>query len=311
MQKLVKLNEQQFSRLFLDEEMHYPKFLDELKAWTSLRIVAHISDMSRNGISEDDFFCPLNCKYADKILVHAKIENAFEGNQNGKCYALYFNTDDKLVDGRIQGAQLFVTCHKEREKLDLGTMQTAIAHEITHLYDDWNSIRNGNGCICKNVNNISTTEFLEQSIKNGPKILNDIAFLAYMALKTEKQAFLSQTVQELETLGCNLWNYKDVLKKTSVYRNVAISFEGLKKNLENTSDEDLENLNKIFVTGNQNVKVPKQNINDFEPKLYREKLLKWAERVYRETIKSYGSVVQYYLDGLEEKERPKTSMYVR
>lgn len=38
MVRIVKINEQQYRRLMLDEEMHYPKFLDVLKNEISTKV---------------------------------------------------------------------------------------------------------------------------------------------------------------------------------------------------------------------------------------------------------------------------------
>lgn len=301
---LVKINESQFRKLFLNEDMHYPKFLDELKSKIALRVFMHIDRMFEKKIFSDDYVFPLNCDYADSITVHVRINKEAE-----KPKASYFNANDKLVDGKIQGAELFVETGVGRKKLDFNTLLFIIAHEITHLYDDWVSIKNGNGCICKKQNNIETSQFVEYGVLSNRDLFKDVAFLAYMNLKTEKQAFLSQTVQELEALDCDLYNYKDVIKRTATYKNIKESLDGLINGLSTCDDSDLEELN-YLLSYKTNIKIPKQNISDFNADTYRSKLTKWAEMVYKNTLKAYGSVVQYYLDTLKEK-LPPTSMYVR
>ena len=68
MMRIIKINEQQYRRLMLDEEMHYPKFLDILKNEISTKV--HIEMEKQLSINKTDFefSLPLKCEYTDNII---------------------------------------------------------------------------------------------------------------------------------------------------------------------------------------------------------------------------------------------------
>ena len=62
MMRIIKINEQQYRRLMLDEEMHYPKFLDILKNEISTKVHIEIEKQLSNNNTDFEFFLPLNCE---------------------------------------------------------------------------------------------------------------------------------------------------------------------------------------------------------------------------------------------------------
>ena len=56
--------------------------------------------------------------------------------------------------------------------------------------------------------------------------------------------------------------------------------------------------------------MPKMNIGNFDAETYRNKILSWAEKVYHETMKSYASVVQYYINRLKEINEGLNDLYI-
>ena len=47
--RIITINEQQYSSIILNEEMHYPKFLDNLKNIVSMKIHIEIEEHIRNN----------------------------------------------------------------------------------------------------------------------------------------------------------------------------------------------------------------------------------------------------------------------
>ena len=93
-------------------------------------------------------------------------------------------------------------------------LKTSLSHELTHLYDDWSELSRAKIGVNFNQKNVDTTKFIGNNFsKSNNDLLKKLAMLSYMSLNVEKQAFLSQTVQELESIGCNLYNYKEKLKE--------------------------------------------------------------------------------------------------
>ena len=286
--------------MFLNETMHYPKFLDTFKLDVGTRVCEKLKDMASNGIEHTSFTVSLNNEYVDTIEVDASLDFDCDPSDKRWYFASYFNHYDRCKDGRIHEPTLTVVCPAKGGEFDVSKLFYRVSHELTHLYDDWNSVRNGNGSICRRQQNVDTTKFIGGAINGNNDVLKNVAMLSYMSLKTEQQAFLSQTVQELESLGCNLWNYKEVLKKTDTYRNIAVSYRETVSFIRNAGYDQLRQLNWFIVIGYQKASIPKLNIGNFDAERYRTMLLKWAERVYHGIMKSYGSVVQYYLDQLND-----------
>ena len=304
------INENQYRFLFLNEERHYPEFLDKLKFDTSIGIYRHLRDMVDSGTTHDVFRLDLKCEYADSILVDAKTSPGNDLHDIKSYSAKYFNNNPVLKNGKIDNPVLTILCPVVNGLIDLMTIMYVVSHEITHLYDDWMSIKNGKGCLCANETIVKTSEFLEYASTNGNILLKDMAFLSYMSLKTEKQAFLSQTVQELEALGCTMWNYKDIMKKTSLYRNTDISYKNIVKYVRVLTPLQLETINELIVTQYQSANLPKMKLTSFDPDNYRNKLLKWSNGVHKDIMRRYGSVLAYYVDKLKNEFNSGRSMHI-
>ena len=52
------------------------------------------------------------------------------------------------------------------------------------------------------------------------------------------------------------------------------------------------------------------DMGDFNCEKYRNMLKNWADKIFHNTMKNYASVVQYYLDKLQEEKNNMTSMYI-
>lgn len=304
------INENQYHSLFLDEERHYPKFLDNLKFNVSCKIYERLNDMIGGEVYKNTFTLPVDCEYVDEILVGATITVGGDLTDPKSYTARYFNNDPNLVFGKVHKPVLIISCPSSDGKIDLMTLTYVLSHELTHLYDDWVSISNGNGCISANDTISDTTSLIGLESIPDNTILKDIAFLSYMSLKTEKQAFLSQTVQELKALDCTMWNYKEVIKKTTLYNNVYKAHKNFTEAIENLDSEQLYDICKYITDNHPNANVPQMSLNVFNPEKYKIKLMKWADKNYKDIMKRYGSVVSYYLDGLREQFNRGRSLFV-
>jgi hypothetical protein len=189
-------------------------------------------------------------------------------------------------------------------------LKVVLSHEITHLYDDWSElIRNGSGINYFNKN-IDTTNFINSSFQMNDELYKSLSIMAYMSLKVERQEFLSQTVQELESIGCTLTNYKQKIKETTLYNNISKSYNNLLKEINNSSDYILYNCNLYILNTHPKANLPKMNIDDFDVKEYRKKLLNWGDFAYHNTMKMYGSIVQYYLNQLKERKEELNDIFI-
>ena len=189
-------------------------------------------------------------------------------------------------------------------------LKVILSHEITHLYDDWSELMRNDSGINYFNKNIDTTNFINSSFQINDELYKSLSIMAYMSLKVERQAFVSQTVQELESLGCTLTNYKQKIKETTLYNNISNGYNNLLKEINNSSDYILYNCNLYILNTYPKANLPKMNIGDFDTKKYREKLLKWSDFVYHDTMKMYGSIVQYYLNQLKERKEKLNDIFI-
>lgn len=307
MAMFYRLNEQQYARMILNEEMHYPKFLDKLKGDVFVEVFTKIMQLISQKREEGLFSIKVNCDWVNTICVVIKLIPSEDIKTWPSNVATYFNNKDILVDGKLDNPSISITIPCDGKDVNYDALETSLCHELTHLYDDWVSITNGNGCICANITNVDTEKFIGANLKKDKDkaLTRSLAFLAYMSLKTERQAFASQTLRELIGLGFELRNYKDVMKKSSFFKNMNESFKEAMDGLENCKDADLVILNRRIMTLYPNANIPKIKAQEFIPEEYRRKLVRWAEKVYHDGMKVYGGVVQYYLNKLEEENLKK------
>ena len=310
MMRIIKINEQQYRRLMLDEEMHYPKFLDILKNEISTKVHIEIEKQLSNNKTDFEFSLPLKCEYTDNIIFKINIDKTGDITNDKEYKCFYYNEYNSLIDNKLINPQIMIQCPSKNKKVMFPLLKAVLSHEITHLYDDWSELmRNGSGINYFNKN-IDTTNFINSSFQMNDELYKSLSIMAYMSLKVERQAFVSQTVQELESLGCTLTNYKQKIKETALYNNISNGYNNLLKEINNSSDYILYNCNLYILNTYPKANLPKMNIGDFDTKKYREKLLKWSDFVYHNTMKMYGSIVQYYLNQLKERKEKLNDIFI-
>ena len=308
--RIIKINEQQYSRLLLNEELHYPKFLDVLKDTVSAKAHIEIERQIACGNVEFEFSLPLNCEYTDNIILKVSIDKEGDISDKKQYRCFYYNEYNSLIDDKLINPQIIVRCPSRNGRIMFPLLKVALSHEITHLYDDWSELkRNGRGINYFRKNG-DTTNFVSSSFQMNDNLYKSMSIMAYMSLKVERQAFLSQTVQELEYLGCTLSNYKQKLKETTMYGNITKSYRLLSEEIRKVDDYTLRNCNTYIISTHPKANMPKMNIGNFNAETYRKKISSWAEKVYHETMKSYASVVQYYINRLKEINEGLNDLYI-
>lgn len=294
------INEEQFHDIFLTEKMHYPEFLDKLKGDVSVSVFTHIQDMIKRGQIVDSLTVKCDCEYTDNLTINITILYGEDPMDEKAHVANYINTNDKLIDGKLINPKINLTVPAEENKVNYSLLRYVLSHELTHLYDDWMSIKNGNGNICANLVNMDTTSLVNRELKINDSPIKGIAYLAYVSLKTERQAFLSQTIQELEHLKCGTSNYREKSKETQLYKSIQKAYNEAMDFLTTSDDNALTTLSKYISTFYPKTNIPKIQEKNADIDGYRKKLITWAERTNHSTLKRYGSVIQYYIDQLME-----------
>lgn len=208
---LTRLNEQQCRKMFLDETMHYPAFLDKLKGDVYTSVSARIISMLNDGRMTDNFCIKLDSDYVDAIDVSVILfpsEDIFDEHLYAESY---LNSDGELDNGKLRKPKLSVKAPINDGLTDLGTIKYILSHELTHLYDDWNSIRNGYVAICLNQIDMEQIE-----------------------------TFVPDVLNELRELGCELWNFRTKIKETSFFQNFILDC------LERGNFEESRNILSIY-----------------------------------------------------------------
>lgn len=290
------MNGETYVGVFLTEERHYPKFLDALKNDVINKLNEKISLFIGTNIFNFKFEIETQSEYCDKISFEVNLKPNEDINDNRNYTAYYYNESGILSNGKLQKPKITVICPVMGGKTNYSTIAFCLSHELTHLYDDWFRLKNGKESISMAEINVSSNAFIQNIMRFGGNLYKGIGVLCYMSLKVERQAFLSQTVQELDGLECTPMNYKEKLKQTTFYGNLSKSYKMFKKGLSEATNGELWNLNVWIYQNFPKVKIPKCENKIFNYKTYRDKLNNWAENIYNQLMKRYYSVVSYYVD---------------
>jgi hypothetical protein len=310
MENIVQINEVQYADMFLNEERHYPKFLDKLKMDVTSAVDEEIDKRGKDKQYHFNTNINIISEYCDEINIDVTLNTNADINDKRQYHASYYNANHCLQNGKLICPQLSIVCPYVNRRINGFKLYYVIAHELTHLYDDWKRLKCGKDSILLYQKNVGTISFLQEMIRIGTSLTKGIGMLSYLSLKVERQAFLSQTVQELKALWCTQFNYRDKLKETVFYGNLIKSYSWFCNGLNNISNKELIDLNRWIINNFPNASIPKYDVKIFNAEQYRQKLMWWADKIYHQTMKKYGSVVSYYVDELEEEWNKHTSMFI-
>lgn len=290
------INEVQYADMFLNEDRHYPKFLETFKSMVLMKLADEIEHHTKLNFYNFSAYIKVDCEYCDCIDFVVSLKPDEDIRDRTKYAASYYNKYNQLLYGKLYKPQIKLICPFDGKKTDFFKVDYCVSHELTHLYDDWMSLKNGKDSIIMHPKNTDSTVFAQNMINSDNPLYKGIGMFCYMSLKVEKQAFLSQTIQELKGLGCNDTNYRDKIKETTFYSNVNKSYIMICDSINTCNETILERINRWLFQNTPKANVPKYGKNDFDCKMYREKIKRWADNTYHQLMKHFGSIVSYYLD---------------
>lgn len=287
MKRIFKITEQQYCDIFLNEARHYPEFLDSVKNEVWIRVKSICENMLKTH--KDTYYeeiSNIGNPYFSSLKVYISLKHDFNLNVfDENSYNISVQTDGSLYNNKLVNCSLYVTIPvSEDYKIHPLMLRKLIFHEVTHLYDVWNDRIHGGSNILDNDNIISNKDAMKNGKLAGFPILKELGQLAYMSIDTEKKAFTSELMSELETLHCTMKNYRDVIKKTDIYVNTITVRDSLYNELENTNDEYLKTVNDICLDFYTKSSIPKMNKGDFDAKTFKTKLHKWVDALVKVTI---------------------------
>ena len=293
--RIERLTESELSQLLLNEELHYPRYLEEMTDIILQWCKDDISSLLNNKESSGDFlhFFKDN-KYADRLSLSISIS---EGNVFTNTRAQYYNEYGTFGFNKIISK---LSCPSIYLNITLGKngtynehqLKTSISHELMHLYDDWNSLSHGNGPINTNQDLMAAHNMMFQ---NTDKLLQNMGKLLYLSNKFEKKAFITQVYNELNAVGCTDENFREKYKETITYKNYNKLETLIKQEIISSNDEELQNINYILNSEYKDTHLPKLSIHNFNANEYRDKLNKFIDNVCHDFIKKYGGILTAYL----------------
>lgn len=294
----------------MNEERHYPKSLDDFKAKVTGFIIKSINKYGSCNCFRFTEYLNINCKYCDTIIISAQLNQNGDINNDMEYNMHYYNQYNQLYGGRIHAPFIMVNCPFSNGKTNNSIISTCASHELTHLYDDWQALSNGKESIVRQSMIMDSNNLLSTLINSNIEFEKGIGFLLYLSIKEEQKAFLSQTVQELKNLRCNYSNYKEKIMDTSLYKNIKKSYDMFRNGIDAVSDSTLYSFNNLIFTNYPKANIPKYNKKEFNHNIYRDKLSKWADRIYNKIIKDYGSLISYYLEPTNEEIKKRNCILI-
>ena len=293
--RIERLTESELSQLLLNEELHYPRYLEEMTDIILQLCKDDISSLLNNKESSGDFlhFFKDN-QYADRLSLSISIS---EGNMFTNTGAQYYNEYGNIGFNKIMNKlscpsiYLNITLNKNGTYNE-HQLKTSISHELMHLYDDWNSLSHGNGPINTNQDLMAANDMMFQKDNH---LLQNIGKLLYLSNKFEKKAFIAQVYNELKTVGCTDENYREKYKETITYKNYNKLKSIIKQEIISSSDNELKNINYILNTEYEETHLPKISNGKFNAEIYKNKIKKFIDNVCHDFIKKYGGILTAYL----------------
>lgn len=287
-------------RKLLHEKQHRMDFLNPLKQEIFEFVWGRLKRMVSSEIYENEFLFSNDNQYFDILKIQVKInKNIITQNDTDGAY---FNNRE-LVDGKIPMPiiKIYTGYYINPDEI-MGT----IDHEITHLYDDWIWQKSGHEPLLKTRDRLNNVNFIDIVMDGDDEeyevddFVKSIAYCIYLADKSEQNAFINQTVTELNSLGANRSNIHDKMKETNAYQMYTKTLSTLKNVLSNHGDYYVSQMYTHLVNQFGEIALPKPK----KTESYKQTLISWVENICRMFLKRYYSIVQYYIDTIENGSKP-------
>jgi hypothetical protein len=290
-------------RKLLHEKQHRMDFLNPLKQEIFDFVWERLKRMVNSEMFENEFLFSNDNQYFELLKIQIKINKSITNPSDTD--GGYFNNRE-LVDGKIPMPiiKIFTGYHIKSDEI-----MNTIDHEVTHLYDDWIWQKSGHEPLLKTKDRLNNVNFLNTVWDGGDdefeidEFIKSIAYCIYLADKSEQHAFLNQTVTELNSLGANMANIHTKMKETSSYQMYTKTLSILKDVLSKHSDNYVNQTYSYLVNQFGEITIPKPK----QTESYKQTLISWIENICRMFLKRYYSIVQYYIDTIENGSKPTNS----
>lgn len=304
-QKIFKINEEQY-RFLIGEDLHYPNFLQNLKQEIKTHIYNLISSRIQGKIDDkgEYLYYLKNNKYCDTIRLIITFHESTDIENHKNYTAQYYAEDGNDNNGKIINPMLFleipIDYNRTHNKFNASYISVIVSHEVGHLYDDWVILKNGKVQLCLRDEPREIGKLMNIGKANANKYIESIGFLSYLSMRTERQSFISQVYEELDGLNVDVNNYAKIYEKLTSYQNYKKTYDELCNIVNNSDDKTLYDLNRIVINVARNTSIPNMSVNNFDANVYRGKLKKFNQWLYKDFLKRLGGIIIYYINNHSE-----------
>lgn len=293
--RIEMLTESELSKLLLNEELHYPRYLEEMTNIILQWSKDDISSLLNNNENNGDFLHYFKDNhYVDRLTLSINLsDNNIFSNAKAQYYNEYGSFGFNKVTNKLTCPNIYlnISFNKER-KYNEEMLKTSISHELMHLYDDWKALSKGKESITIDVDLMAANNMM---FRKDNHLLQNMGKLLYLSNKFEKKAFITQVYNELNAVGYTDENFREKYKETITYKNYNKLETLIKQEIISSSDEELQNINYILNSEYKDTHLPKLSIHNFNANEYRDKLNKFIDNVCHDFIKKYGGILTAYL----------------
>ena len=293
----------EISRL-LNEERHYPDFLDSFRLSIWLNFQKECEKRIGRGEKLFSFsITPPENEMCDEIRFNVKCfrkNDDVDGNGD-----ITYTNKLFLKDGKVDCPEISAVIPidgKNRPEMDF--VAGAISHELMHLHDDWVRMMNGKIPLYHSKEQSMLSAIKRLYDENGIGIAKPLFFAVYLSLCYEQTAYLSQTMEELKSLGAARENFKERMRRTTAYVNFSKTEETLKELVDYSSGPDVAIAFNILYKNRKALRLfAKTKPEKLDVEGMKKDIQTWFGWIRENFLKKFYSVVGLYLDRVDEKNK--------
>lgn len=282
----------------LNEDRHYPKFLEPLVEECyadAVNAINYCKMEGKKGFSGE--FRVKNNAYFDSIVLNIGIIDSDTiniGNNAGS-----YGGCQGFKDGKLILPQINITILHKATNAQLATfLRSIFTHELQHSFDDWVELKTKNRKLDSRESSQQDYSFRVNNFSKS-RLYEACSCLAYLSSDTETKAHIAEVYRNLSNIGVTPENYRSKLPEIYLYNVLERIKNTLIPTISGATPQELGELNAVLHNNYPQSSIPKwktSEISDQDTPAYKEKLLSWGRNIYNNLMKKMYSVISLYLD---------------
>lgn len=247
--------------------------------------------------------------FVENLHIKVKITNASDKSSvYGKSGSgsLKIESDSKIKNGKIiTPITISVNCYALNGILLGQTFLNSLYHEINHLYDFYNDLKNNNNL------NRATTQAIKGNV--NVKLFNDASLnelfthiIYRLFTETEFNALVAQLYGELEAMNSERKNFAEDIKNTFTYQIYNKILKNYKSIYTYIDDNNIKQVKALLSSIGVVINPYGNSTESFVKELTRK--TKW---LLEKLLKAFGRTASLYYDQKEEKENLPTDNTIK